>query len=305
MNRLIGTGLVMVLALLAPASCGEDAGSPVEPDPSTGVRIASFDFAESALLAELYAQVVESEGIPVVRLGAVGPREVVAPAMELDLIDLVPEYLGTSLQYAGEPEPNPDTSSALATLRALLAERRLTALGVASAEDKNVVVVTTDTADREGLTTISDLAPLAPTQRFGGPAECPDRPLCLAGLEAVYGLRFGEFVPQRSLTFTIEALRRGEIDVGLLFSTAPQLAADDIIELLDDRRMQPAENVVPVIRTDALDRWGPGLATGLDALSQHLTTEDLRALNAEVADDRPVDEVARRWLTGKRLVETG
>ena len=195
----------------------------VGPSASDGLRIASFDFAESVLLAEMYAQVIESTGIPVVRLGAIGPREIIAPALELDQIDLVPEYLGTALQYAGAPEPDPDTDSALAELDARLSQRGLTALDAAAAQDKNVFAVTAELADEHELENISDLSPLAAELRFGGPPECPDRPFCLAGLESVYGLRFAEFVPHRSLRFTAEALRREEIDVGLMFSTASAL----------------------------------------------------------------------------------
>jgi osmoprotectant transport system substrate-binding protein len=265
--------------------------------------VASFDFAESALLAEMYAQLVESTGVPVIRLGPVGPREIIAPAMELGRIDLVPEYLGTALQYEGVTDPNADTGSSLTQLDDLLARRGLTTLAVARAQDTNTIVVARDTADRDDLATISDLAPLAARMRFGGPVECPDRPLCLAGLEEVYGLRFAEFVPQRSLIFTAEALRRGEIEVGLMFSTAPELESADLVELVDDLGMQPAENLVPVVRVEALQRWGPDPAVAIDAMSQELTTADLRRLNRQVSDGDAVEEVVRGWLTERGLLE--
>jgi len=301
-NRRIGVGLATAIALFATASCGTDADSRAEPSASAGIRVASFDFAESTLLAEMYAQVIESAGVPVVRLGPVGPREIISPAMELDLIDLVPEYLGTALQYTGALETNPDTESALAELNDRLARRDLIALEASAAQDKNVFVVTTETADRDELVSISDLSPVAAGQRFGGPAECPDRPLCLVGLKDVYGLQFAAFVPQRSLALTAEALRRGEIDVGVMFSTASQLAAADMVELVDDRRMQPAENVVPVIRTQALKRWGPEVATALNAVSHRLTTADLRLLNLQVANGDSVESVARNWLKDHDLL---
>lgn len=274
------------------------------PEPVDGIRIASFDFAESVLLAELYAQIIESTGIPVVRLGAIGPREIIAPALESGHIDLVPEYLGTALQFAGAARPDPDTDSALAALEQRLARRGLTALDAAAAQDQNVFAVTSELAERYGLEDISHLAPLASQLRFGGTPECPDRPLCLAGLESVYGLRFAEFVPQRSLAFTAEALRRKEIDVGLMFSTASALVAFDLVVLRDDRMMQPAENVVPVVRVDALDRWGPDVADRLNALAARLTTVELRILNVRVDNEESVERVARDWLTTKQLLPT-
>lgn len=304
MARRFRLGLAVVIAVVVGVACGSDAQPRAEDDPASGLRVASFDFAESSLLAELYAQALEAAGVPVVRLGAVGPREVVAPAMEVGRIDLVPEYLGTALQYRGSADPDPDSESARAELNERLAPRGLTALAASPAEDKNVIVVTAESADAQGLETISDLLAAGDDQRFGGPAECPERPLCLVGLEAVYGLRFADFVPQRSLAFTAEALRRGEIDVGLMFSTASELEADDLVELVDDRRLQPAENVLPVVRIDSIDRWGPGMAAALDELSAELTTADLRELNARVAGGDPIEVVATDWLTSHGFLDS-
>lgn len=305
MNCRFGFGLMIAVLVAFIGACGGDADTEGEPTAATGVRVAGFDFAESTLLAEMYAQVIESMGLPVVRLGPIGPREIIAPAMELGRIDLVPEYLGTALQYAGATATDPDTESALADLDSRLASRRLTTLEASPAQDKNVVVVTTETADREGLESISDLSSVSAGLRFGGPVECPDRPLCLLGLQGVYGLSFVEFVPQESLAFTAEALRRGEIDVGLMFSTASELEASDLVGLVDDRGLQPAENIVPVVRIDALEQWGPVLAESLDRLSRQLTTSDLRMLNLRTANGEPVEDVARDWLTQNGLLGPG
>jgi osmoprotectant transport system substrate-binding protein len=298
-------GIIAVGLVLAGGACGDDADTPSGPQAEDGMRVASFDFAESVLLAEMYAQVIESTGVPVVRLGAVGPREIVSPAMVVDRIDLVPEYLGTALQYAGSTRPEPDTELARTVLNSRLADTDLMVLQATPAEDKNVFAVTASAAREEGLQAISDLSGLADAKVFGGPAECPDRPLCLAGLESVYGLRFAEFSPQRSLAFTAEALRRGEIDVGLLFSTAAELEDPALAVLEDDMLMQPAENIVPLVRTEALDRWGPEVARAVDDLSARLTTDVLRRLNRDVADGAPVEMIARNWLDDEVLTAPG
>ena len=305
MIRLAGAGLVAAAALLLTAACGTTTDSQSDETAETAsadLRVASFDFAESTLLAEMYALAIESIGVPVVRLGPVGSREIVAPAMELDRIDLVPEYLGAALQYAGGLESNPDAAAARTELNERLAERGLTVLEASPAEDKNAIVVTTETAEQHMLTSISDLSPVVGGMRFGGPVECANRPLCLAGLEAIYGLHFAEFVPLQSLSLTAEALRQGEIDVGLMFSTASELETEDFVELIDDRQMQPAENVVPVVRIEALERWGADLVAVLDAVSQRLTTKDLRTLNLRVANGESIEEVAGAWLAVNGLL---
>jgi osmoprotectant transport system substrate-binding protein len=180
----------------------------------------------------------------------------------------------------------------------LLDPRGLVALDAAAAQNSNAIVVTSEFAAEGNIVTISDLAGRASALRFGGPVECPDRPLCLLGLDEVYGLEFAEFVPQRSVAFTAEALRRDEIDVGLAFTTSPVLDDDTYTVLEDDRRLQPSENVVPVIRRSALDRWGPEVGRALNDLSALLTTRDLRAMNRRVADGASVAEVASSWRAG-------
>ena len=289
--------LVGALALVSLVACG-GSGESSAPTLDAGVRIASFDFAESELLAELYAALLEDAGVSVVRLGPIGPREVLAPALESGVVDIVPEYVGTASGYFGAVPASIDA------LRDAVAPRGLTVLSPASAENVNVVVVTRETAEAGGYLLVSDLADAASTSVFGGPVECPERPLCLLGLRETYGLEFAEFVPQRSLADTAEALRRGEIDVGLMFSTAAELSPDEFVSLRDDRMLQPPENVVPIVRSAALDQWGSAVPDALEQLSLRLTTAQLRLLNRAVADGRPATAVAADWLPAVVLVET-
>jgi len=296
-------GSVLAVMVLLAAACGDNTDTTDEAPEPAGVRVASFLFAESELLAEMYAQVIESAGVPVVRLGRVGPREIIAPALEQGLIDFVPEYLGTARGYWGATDHDPNAESARTDLHERLVPRGLVPLTPSPAQDKNVFVVTSEAAERNGLDAISDLSPIAADQLFGGPPECADRPLCLAGLESVYGLGFAGFVVQRSLSGTVEALHNSEIDVGLMFSTASELETSDLVVLKDDLGLQPAENIVPVVRSDAIERWGQGFVDAVDAFSVRLATAELRLLNLRVAESgATVEQVAREWLTGTGII---
>jgi osmoprotectant transport system substrate-binding protein len=291
--------LVLLCGLCAWTACSGAGTQIADPSPDDGVRIASFDFVESELLAELYAQVLEAADIPVIRLGVVGPREIVAPALELDRVDLVPEYLGTALRYFGDtadPDVVDSTQSSSRALQQLLTPRGLVVLDAAAAQNSNAIVVTSEFAAEGNIVTISDLTERSTELRLGGPVECPDRPLCLLGLSEVYGLEFAEFVPQQSVALTVEALRRDEIEVGVAFTTSPELDDDAFTVLDDDRGLQPSENVVPMIRRSALDRWGPQLDNALNAFSATLTTDQLRAMNRRVADETSPAEIAAAWL---------
>ena len=297
--------LLGVLCLVVAGCSGSDPLPPPRPD--AGIAVASFNFAESRLLAEIYAQALEHEGVEVRRELDLGPRELVMPAMRQGLVDVVPEYLGTALT-AAEPAAAVDRSDPDAVRRALAAAVGpwdLEVLQHAAAQNQNGLVVTRSTADRLGLRATSDLVAVAPTLRLGGPPECPERAYCLEGLGEVYGLSFEDFVPLDGQAFVRRGLVDEVIDVGVLFTTDGAVAGSDLVLLDDDRRLQPAENVVPLARAEVLDgRQGEAVTATLDAVSARLTTANLRFLNwrLAVAGNTPAAE-ARGWLIRQGLVD--
>ena len=230
----------------------------------------------------------------------VGPREVLEPALWQGMLNFVPEYAGSALDYfAGEGSAPSVTSTTIDLLRGALARHGVEALDPAPAENQNVVVVTTDLSQHEDLHRVSDLLPTDRNLTLGGPPECPTRDLCMLGLEARYGLRFKAFFPFSGTAVTAAALKVHQIDVGVLFSTDGVLAGDDLTELDDDRGLQPAENIVPFVRTDLLTTMGADRArfVGLaNDLSSRLTTDELQHLNASVGVGRSPASVARAWL---------
>ena len=289
--------LLVVAALLY--GCG---GSPADvgpPPADAGVRIASYDFPENQTLAEVYAEALRRAGIEVTVQHGIGTREVVFPALEQGVVDVVVDYLGTTAEFlepgAGSRHDRPGPLRE--DLAGRLAPRGLTVLAAARAEDQNGFVVLTDLAERLGVSMLSQLAPVAPALVFGGPPECADRPFCLPGLREVYGVTFAEVRSMTSRAATVEALLAGQVDVGMLETTDPRLSDASLLLLLDDRSLQPRENVVPVVRTAVVD---DRLRTALDAVSAQLTTLDLVGLNRAVAvDGASPREAALRWWDGR------
>jgi osmoprotectant transport system substrate-binding protein len=288
--------LALVIAVVT--GCTREPAAPPQDPRRPPVVVASFDFPESEIVAELYGQALRQRGYPVELVARLGAREVVEPALEQGKVDLVPEYLGTALTFlddGGPPTGDPEATHA--RLQRAFATRGVSVAAFAPAEDRNGFVVTGDLARRRGVERISDLAPLAGRLTFGGPPECPDRPLCLKGLRDRYGLQFARFVAMPSRRVTADALETGEIDVGMIETTDASQVGQDLVQLEDDRGLQPAENVVPVVRREVVDRYGPGLVRLLDAVSAQLTTAGLTALNRQVAvEDQPASEVAAGWL---------
>jgi osmoprotectant transport system substrate-binding protein len=292
--------LVSMLAVLSACHAARNdhqAGSALQDD---AITVGSFNFAESELLAEVYSQALTDGGYEVRRAFGLGPREFVVPALQSGLVELVPEYAGTAVEFLsrGASEPVADLGATHDALERTLVGSRVTALASAPASDANAVVVTERTADRLGLDRISDLATVASGLSFGGPPECPNRRFCLLGLEATYGLTFEEFVPlDVGGPLTRQALENGNVDVGLLFTTDPAVAEDGLVALEDDRDLQPAENVTPLVNREVLDRWGNQLVELVDGVSRDLTTQDLLDLNAQVESGRAsIAAAAAAWL---------
>jgi osmoprotectant transport system substrate-binding protein len=153
------------------------------------------------------------------------------------------------------------------------------------------------------LRKVSDLARVDDRFVFAGPPECATRPLCLVGLEARYGLHFQDFVPlDAGGPSTVQALRTGEVDAGLLFTSGAALRDGSFVVLDDDRHLQPSENITPLVRSTLVDRLGPRFTATVDAVSQRLTTKALQELNARYADaPDDVHGITKQWLADQGL----
>jgi osmoprotectant transport system substrate-binding protein len=295
--------VVAVVLLIAGCSGGSSDRPPATALGDDAITVGSFNFAESELLAEIYSQALEANRYSVRRAFGLGPREFVAPALAKGLVELVPEYAGTAVQFLslGATAPVADVGVTHDALVSAVAGGGVTALEPSPAQTANAFVVTRQLADRLGLRSLSDVTRVAPELSMGGPPECPSRPSCLVGLESVYGWKVGRFVPlDAGGPVTFQALTEGAIDLALLFTTDPAMDDERFVELADDRRLQPAENVTPLVRTEIVDRWGQNVVDVIDGVSARLTTDGLRNLNGRVDTGTPTRVVAADWLAAGR-----
>jgi osmoprotectant transport system substrate-binding protein len=303
------TGLMVALPAYTSSSGSVPSAAGLAGRPGTVITVGSFDFPESVLLAEIYGQALAEDNFPVRILPDLGSRELVDSALMSGLVQLVPEYAGSALEFfsLGRLSATSDAEAASRALTGSVAGRGLVPASPAPAQDANAIVVTAATAARYGLRSIADLARLAPGLMFGGPPECPGRAYCLPGLKRVYGLRFKAFIPlDAGGPLTLQALEEGDIGVALLFTTDPDIPARHLVVLADDRGLQPAENITPVVRRDVIARYGPNLLAALNAVSALLDTGELRGLDAQVelAGQDP-RLVAGRWLRAHGLIRPG
>ena len=129
-------------------------GGPVIASENQPIRVASKNFAENYLLAEVIAQLLESQGLAVERAFGLGGTLICYQALLNDEIDLYVEYTGTLSQAILQ---TPDVTEH-AELNALIAERGLQLLPELGFNNTYAIAVREQQATDLGLESIGDLA---------------------------------------------------------------------------------------------------------------------------------------------------
>ena len=283
LQRILVLGASMVALALVTTACGSTGGpSSSSTSPKGTITIGSFNFSESIILAHIYGDALKNKGYTVVYRDKLGNREIVYPALESGQIDLYAGYAATDLDFVDGKqgvavEAGSDAQANVQKLNARLSSKSLKALNPSPAIDQNAFAVTKAEADQNHLTKLSDLSSVASNWTLGGPPECPQRPFCQPGLKTTYGLNFKAF---KSLDaggpLTYAALKQGAINIGLVFSSDGGIAANNFVVLQDDKHLEDADNIVPLIRSAVANSEVTWVLISVDA---KLNTADLTSLN--------------------------
>jgi osmoprotectant transport system substrate-binding protein len=300
-TRIFLTGIA--IAVLAAACSSSPSSSTATTASGPNITIGSTNFEEQLIVANMYADVLTHAGARVTLRANLGTREAVEPALAAGQLDLYPDYAGTLLifLYPSATQAATRLSTAVPALEHELAPRGATVLDAAPAIDTNVFAVTMATANQYHLTTLSSLTPVAGKLILGGPPECPTRPTCLLGLQNTYGMHFKSFTSlDEAGPITVSALKSGEVQVAELFSSDGNIVSNKFVELTDDKDLQPADYLIPVIRKSVTT---PKVVAALNGLSAKLTTTELSLLNIKVnVDHQDPSTVAQQWLHQNHLL---
>jgi osmoprotectant transport system substrate-binding protein len=306
--RKLVLGAALLTAGLALAACksgggGTTSGGGGTASPKGSITIGvSGAFAENQLVAEMYAQVLEKAGYTVKRQLDLGDRPISDPALFAGQIDLKPEYLAFELPKL---DPNADTKGTaeqvFPRVQKAAQAKNLVALQFSPANSTNVFVVTPETAQKDSLTTMSSLAPVASKLVLGAPPDCSKNFACQEGLKEVYGITFKEI---KSLDLggpqTVAAIQSGAVDVGELFSLDPTITEKGWKVLQDDKSLQPAGNFFPLVRKDKVTS---DLTNLLNSVTTKLTTDGMLSLVGKVqVDKEDVKAVATQFLKDNGLL---
>ncbi len=319
-TRLLLAGLVLTSA----AACGSGSGGGTSriaaaPSasgaalPSSGgsgpVVIASANFPENQILAEVYRQALSRVGYQAT-VKSLTTRPVILKALASGDVQVEPDYVGSMAQYLNKEKtgsedlgvPTSDLAAVTAKVRELGKEKGLTVLDPSPAADQNAFAVTRAFSEENGVTKLSDLTAYKGPLVLGGTPECKTYGQCQPGLERVYGLTFTGF-EQTDLggTLSVTKLKNGKVQLGEFLSSDGNVKANDFVVLEDDKKLQAVDNVVPVLSGKAAS--DPLVKTVLDKVSAAMSTQDLIDLNASVSVDRKLPaQAATDFLTAKGLL---
>lgn len=280
------------------------------PGDSRSLTIGSAGFTESDLLAQMYALLLNEAGYRTSML-TVANRELYEPALESGQIDVVPEYAATFADWLNakangadaDPVGSPDLGETMTALRGLAAPRGLTVLDPGRAVDQNAFAVDTDYAREHDLRTLSDLGASGLEVRLAAGDECVQRPYCAPGLKETYGIDVTGVDPKGvGTTQAKQAVQSGRNQMMLTTTTDATLDEFGLVLLADDKNLQNADYVVPVVNhaRAGSDR----VAKALGRLNDVLTTADLASLNQQVDSWRRLaTDVARAYLQDKGLLK--
>ncbi|WP_055546454.1 ABC transporter substrate-binding protein [Streptomyces sp. NBRC 110028] len=314
--RVVGASASAVALAVGATGCGGDSleksgGGDSSGKPGKGsLVIGTASFAESKILAELYAGLLEHAGYST-SIKTVDTRELYEPALEKGQMDVVPEYAATLAEFLNqkkngpnaEPVASSDVDDTVKALKKLAEPRGLKVLDAGKAVDQNAFAVSGKFAKEHDLKTLSDLGKSGQKVKLAAGDECPKRPFCQPGLEKRYGIDIVGIDPlDIGSVQAKQAVKDGKDQMVLTTTTDATLDQFGLVLLDDDKNLQNADNVLPVV--NAKSAGSSKIENALNKLGRVLTTADLTELNKKVDAERlkPAD-VAADYLKEKGLVK--
>jgi osmoprotectant transport system substrate-binding protein len=289
-NSLLAALASAALVLSGCAAATEDPAPEMEAAPAMTevIVVGSQAYYSNEIIAEIYAQALESAGYEVERKFQIGQRDAYLPELESGAVDLFPEYTGNLLQYYAPDTMATQADAVYEELQSALPEG-LTALAMSPATDQDSYNVTAEFAAENNLVSIADLAGLDGLV-LGGAPELEERPYGPAGLLETYGVVVGF---DATGDITVDALVEGVISLANVYSGDPRIAEFGLVTLADPEGLFLASNVVPIASSDVAAE----LAAIIDPISRALTPEALVALNLQsIKDQLSAAEIAAAWL---------
>lgn len=267
------------------------------------LTVGTKDYTEQHILGNMMADLIEDRtDITVNRKLNLGGTQVCFGALKSGDIDLYMEYTGTAYSDLFNHPTDSDMEKVYREVKKDFKEQlNVEVLKQMNFNNTYTMAVSPETAEKYGLSKMSDLVPSAGNLTFGTTFEFANREDGLPGLLKTYG-----FQPKESLMLDSSprytALQNGDVDVIDAFATDGLLKKFGLITLEDDKKFFPPYYAIPVIRGEALEKY-PEVAGILEELGQLLTNDVMAELNYRVDEmQQSPEDVAEDFLKENGLI---
>jgi len=279
---------------LAGCAASDPTAAPSSSATTETIIIGSQAFSENEIVAEIYAQALETAGYSVDRKFNIGSREVYIPAIESGEVSLLPEYTGGLLQYFDTATTLKTADDIYAALPDVLAPSGLSILDQSAASDEDSYNVTKEFSEANNVTSLADLSALTIPLTVGGNSEMETRPYGPSGLLSVYGVTVGfTSIEDYGGPLTVKALKDGDVQIADLYTSDPAITSNGFVTLADPEGLMVANNVVALINTAS---FPADAVSVINAVNAKLTTAGLVQINTESAAGDSPATIATKWL---------
>jgi osmoprotectant transport system substrate-binding protein len=310
-SKLLALSLIVLLVAFMMVGCQPDEGaadmdadtdSGQEPATMEAVKIGHKNYTEQRLSGQMLAVLIEEHTDYPTEVIEFGGTMLCFEALDSDEIDVYPEFTGTAYGAILEQAEILSPQETYDYVKAAFEEQYgITWLGEFGWNNTYVLSVTAETAEELGVSTVSELVPYAGDMVMGCDNEFLGRADGLPGLKETYGISFKNELPMdQGLTYA--ALREGEIDVNVSFSTDGRIAKFNLVNLEDDKNYFPPYYVAPILKQDYADA-NPAVVEALLLIEGKYTDEDAQKYNLMVDEGGDPREVAEQALRDKGLIE--
>ena len=284
--------VVMLLAAVVTAGCSQQ---------DNLVRIGHKNYTEQRLTGQMLSVLIEAKTDYTTEVIEFGGTMICFEALKRDEIDVYPEFTGTAYGAILEQTDILGQQETYDYVKNAFEEQYgITWLDELGWNNTYILSVTAETAEKLGISTVSELVPYASDMIMGCDNEFLGRTDGLPGLKETYGIDFKQELPMdQGLTYA--ALRGGDIDVNVSFSTDGRIEKFNLVNLTDDKNFFPPYYVAPILKQDYVDA-NPAVVEAMRLLKEKFTDEDMQKYNLMVDEGGDARDVATQALKDKGLI---
>jgi osmoprotectant transport system substrate-binding protein len=300
LHRILIIGCVILLAGTLVFAQGQQGAKKI----SVGAK----NFTEQYITGEIIALLLEDAGFQVRRDYGMSSFAL-RTAMTSGQIDICNDYTGSAwTSYLKKEEAIRDDLELFDKVKEADAENGITWFNRMAFNNTYALALTQNKAEELGIYTLEDLGDYVTDNPgellFGVEYEFYERPDGFFAMAEEYDFSVDKSnVKTMDLGLTYDAVKNGDVDVCMVFSTDGNLVKYDLTVLEDTKNFFPIYNLCNVARTEVVEEY-PEIMEILAPMTEIINQEIITNLNYQVdGGGRETEDVAYEFLESNGLID--